>query len=106
MAESTQTLNRWIITRKAAVVLELLCGGEAVGVARRRGLSQVQLFTWRDRFLEGGQTALRTRRGQINSEQERQVRELERKVGQLIVEKWAVKKTDGLIRQRGRRLSG
>jgi hypothetical protein len=30
MAESTLTLNRWTITRKAAVVLELLRGGDAV----------------------------------------------------------------------------
>jgi len=103
MAESTRTLNRWTITRKAAVVLELLRGGEAAELARRYGLSQVQLFAWRDRFLEGGQAALKTRRGQLDAERERHVRELERKVGQLTLEKELLKKTDALIRQRGRR---
>jgi len=106
MAESTLTLNRWTTTRKAAVVLELLRGGDAVELARNHGLSQAQLYAWRDRFLEGGQAALKTRRGQIDSERERQVRELERKLGQLTVENEVLKKTDALIRQRGRRSPG
>ena len=63
MVESTRTVNRWTPTRKAAVVLELLRGGEVAELARKHWLSQAQLFAWRDRFLEGGQAALRTRRG-------------------------------------------
>ena len=106
MAESTRILNRWTPTRKAAVVLELLRGGDAVELARRHGLSQVQLFAWRDRFLQAGQAALRTRQGQAEQERDRQVRELERKVGQLTVENEILKKTDELIRQRGRRSNG
>ena len=39
MAESTLTRICWTITRKAAVVLELLRGGGAVEVARRYALS-------------------------------------------------------------------
>lgn len=103
MAESTRTVNRWTITRKAAVIVELLRGGDAVELARKHGLSQAQLFAWRDRFLEGGQAALRTRRQQGELERDRQVRALERKVGQLTVENEVLKKTDALIRQRGRR---
>jgi len=92
MTESTRTLNRWTPTRKAAVVLDLLRGGEAAELARSHGLSQAQLFVWRDRFLEGGQAALRTRRGQVALERDRQVRELERKVGQLTLENELLKK--------------
>ena len=106
MAESTRTLNRWTPTRKAAVVLDLLRGGDAIELARRHGLSQAQLFAWRDRFLEGGQAALKTRRGQVELERDRRVQELERKVGQLTVENEILKKTDELIRQRGRRSNG
>ncbi len=106
MPESTLIVNRWTPTRKAAVILELLRGGDAGELARKHGLSQAQLFVWRDRFLEGGQAALRTRRGQIALEQDRQVRELERKVGQLTLENELLKKTDALIRQRGRRSTG
>lgn len=106
MSESTLIVNRWTPTRKAAMVLDLLRGGDASELARRHGLSQAQLFAWRDRFLAAGQAALKTRRGQIDSERERQVRELERKVGQLTVENELLKKTDALIRQRGRRSNG
>lgn len=103
MTESTRTVTRWTPTRKAAVIVELLRGGDAVELARQHGLSQAQLFLWRDRFLEGGQAALKTRRGQVELERDRQVRELERKVGQLTLENEMLKKTDDLIRQRGRR---
>jgi len=103
MAESTRTVNRWTPTRKAAVILDLLRGGDAVELARKHGLSQAQLFAWRDRFLEAGHAALRTRQGRAAQERDRRVQELERKVGQLTVENEILKKTDGLIRQRGRR---
>ena len=106
MAESALQRNRWTPARKAAVVLELLRGGDAVEMARRHGLSQAHLFAWRDRFLEGGQGALKTRRVPREQEHERRVRELERKVGQLTLENDILKKTDVLIRQRGRRSSG
>ena len=106
MPESTLIVNRWTITRKAAVILELLRGGEAAELARTHGLSQAQLFLWRDRFLEGGQAALRTRRGQVALERDRQVRELERTVGQLTLEHALLKKPDELVRHRGRRSTG
>lgn len=106
MTESALQLNRWTPARKAAVVLELRRGGDAVEMARRHGLSQAQLCAWRERFLEGGQGALKTRRGRGEQAHERRVRELERKVGQLTLENEVLKKTDTLIRPRGRRSSG
>ena len=57
MAESTLAVNRWTLTRKAAVVLELLRSGDAVELARRHGLSQAQLFAWRDRWLAAARAA-------------------------------------------------
>jgi len=57
MAESTRTVNRWTPTRKAVVIVELLRGGDAVELASKHGLSQAQLFAWRDRFLQAGQAA-------------------------------------------------
>jgi transposase len=104
VAESVPKRNRWTQARKTAVVLELLRGGEAVELARRYGISQAELFSWRDRFLAAGQAALQTRRPRAELEQEQRVRALERKVGQLTLENELLKKTDELIRQRGRRL--
>lgn len=98
MPESTPTVHRWTITRKATVILELPRAGEAAELARKPGLSQGQLFVWRDRFLEGGQAALRIRRRQIAFERDHQVRELEREGGQLTLENARLKKPDELIR--------
>jgi transposase-like protein len=105
MAESTPKRNRWTQARKTAVVLELLRGGDAAELARKHGLSQAQLFSWRERFLAAGQAALKTRRGRAELEQEHRLHALERKVGQLTLENEVLKKTDALIRQRGRRLN-
>jgi transposase len=105
MAESTPKRNRWTQARKIAVVLEVLRGGEAAELARTHGLSQAQLFCWRDQFLAGGQAALKTRRARVELEQEQRLQALERKVGQLTLENEILKKTDELIRQRGRRSS-
>jgi transposase len=104
MAESAPQHPRWTQARKTAVVLELLRGGDAMELARTYGLSQAELFSWRDRFLAAGQAALQTRRPRAELEQEQRVRALERKVGQLTLENEVLKKTDALIRPHGRRL--
>lgn len=52
MAESTRTVIRWTPTRKTAVIVELLRGGDAVELARTHGLSRAQLCAWRDRFYQ------------------------------------------------------
>ena len=78
------------------VVLELLRGGDAPTISRSHGISQSQLFSWRDKFLEGGRAALRTRR---SSPQDSKIRQLERLVGRLTMEKEILKKTEE-IRQR------
>ena len=70
MPESTLIVKRWTPTRKAAVILDLLRGGDAVELARKHGLSQAQLFAWRDRFLEAGHAALRTRQGRAAQERD------------------------------------
>ena len=105
MAESAPKRPRWTQARKTAVVLELLRGGDATELARTYGLSQVELFGWRDRFLAAGQAAMNARRPRAELAQEQRVRTLERKVGQLTLENELLKKTDELIRQRGRRSS-
>jgi transposase-like protein len=105
MAESTPKRPRLTQARKTAVVLELLRGGDAMELARTYGLSQAELFSWRDRFLTAGQTALHTRRPRAELEQEQRVRALERKVGPLTLENEVRNKPHALIRQHGRRLN-
>ena len=72
--------------RKGEVVIALLKGGDAVELAREYGISQAELYGWRDRFLEGGQEALKTRRNGLEAARERKVARLERKIGEMAIE--------------------
>ena len=76
--------RRWTAKRKTEVVLELLRGVEAAHLARENGISQFQLFEWRDRFLEGGRLQLKFKRRKDPKEKE--IGRLERKVGQLTLQ--------------------
>ena len=93
MSTSPQTVRRWSSERKSQLVLKLLRGGDAAQLAREHGLSQAELYAWRDRFLEGGRTALKERRRREDGGQARLISTLERKVGQLTMENEILKKT-------------
>lgn len=76
--------SRWTAKRKTTVVLEFIRGAEVVQLARENGISQSQLFEWRDRFLEGGKAELKFKRRK--DPQEKEIGRLERKVGQLTLQ--------------------
>jgi len=76
--------SRWTAKCKTEVVLELLRGTEAAHLARENGISQSQIFEWRDRFLEGGKTELKFKRRK--DPKEKKIGRLERKVGQLTLQ--------------------
>jgi transposase len=84
-----------------AVVMELLRGGEAAEISRTHGISQSELFEWRDRFWEAGKESLKSR--SKDPERDKRVRHLERLVGRLTMENEILKKTEQM--QRRRRLS-
>lgn len=52
---------RWSPARKAAVVLAWLRGWDAGELAHLHGLTEAHLLAWVNRFLAGGQAALKTR---------------------------------------------
>lgn len=75
---------RWTAKRKAEAVLKLLRGADAAQTARENGISQAQLFKWRDCFLEGGMAELRAKRRK--DPRDKEIGRLERKVGQLTLQ--------------------
>jgi transposase-like protein len=64
--------------------LELLKGSNVVELARSNGISQNQLFQWRDRFHEAGKSELQVKRCKDPTEKE--IGRLERKIGQLTLQ--------------------
>lgn len=72
--------------RKKELVLLLLKGADAAELSRKHGVSQAELFRWRDRFLVAGQEVLKARRNGWVGGHEREIRRLQRKVGELTLE--------------------
>jgi transposase-like protein len=76
---------RWSAGKKTEVVLRLLRGESLEGLSRELQVEAHRLAAWRDDFLEGGKGALKGQRPD-RSPEDRQLREAERKIGQLTME--------------------
>ncbi len=76
---------RWSAGKKLDVVLRLLRGEKLDVLSRELGVEAHRIAAWRDDFLAGGKEALKGRRGPL-TEDDRQLREAERKIGELTME--------------------
>ena len=86
MADPKKTNGtRWSTSRKAELVLELLRGADVTELCRKNGISQAELYRWRDNFIEAGKKSLNFKRGR-KDDREKEISRLERKVGQLTVQ--------------------
>ncbi len=98
-ADKGEKIRRWSVKQKERVVLRLLRGEPLEVVTREEGVSAQQLVQWREDFLAGGRENLKSRPGDPN---ERQLREAERKIGELTM-KLELLEGKGQILRRGRR---
>src|ERR1043165_6095623 len=71
--ESSATAGggRWSAKRKVSVVLELLRGADLESTSRKYRVTAATLTEWRDRFLAGGETGLKTREADVEDEERR-----------------------------------
>ena len=80
-------VQRWTAKRRAALVMSILRGETSVQeAARKHGLTMAEIESWRDRFLLAAENALRTRPRDEEALKEEQIKKLERKVGQLVMD--------------------
>ena len=100
MEEREHEIQRWTAKRKAAVVLEVL-KGKTTGVeaCRKYGIRQSELEGWTKRFLEGGENSLRSNPREERAEYEARIKELQAKVGELVLERDVLKKRWAQIRE-------
>jgi transposase-like protein len=79
--------QRWTTKRKTALVLNILKGDlSSQEAARQNGLTVAEIEEWKDRFLLGAENALRTRPKDEEALKDEQIKKLERKVGQLVMD--------------------
>jgi hypothetical protein len=88
--------GRWSSRRKTEVVLRLLRGEDLDSVSRDIGVTAAALSGWRDRFLAGGQAAVRSREA---DERDLDIARMKAKIGEITME-------NELLRERARRAVG
>jgi transposase len=75
---------RWSAGKKMDVVLRLLRGEKLEELSRELGVEAHRIAAWRDEFMEGGKSSLKGKR--TVSEEDRRLRDAERKIGELTLE--------------------
>ena len=75
---------RWSAGKKMDVVLRLLRGEKLEELSRELGVEAHRIAAWRDEFLDAGRAGLKGKRA--TSEDDRRLREAERKIGELTLE--------------------
>jgi hypothetical protein len=85
--------GRWSSRRKTQVVLGLLRGEDLDSVSRKIGVTAAAMSGWRDRFVAGGQAAVRSREA---DERDGEIVRMQAKIGEITME-------NELLRERARR---
>lgn len=82
-----ETLKRWTAKRRVALVLEILRGETTTAeAARRHGLTVAEIEQWKERFLGGAENALRSRPLDDEALKDQEIKRLQRKVGELVMD--------------------
>jgi transposase len=82
--------NRWSASKKLDAVLRLLRGEKLEEVSREVRVEAHRLAAWRDEFLDAGREGLKGKRA--TTEEDRRLRDAERKIGELTLENEVWKK--------------
>lgn len=91
--EAATERGRWSSRRKTEAVLRVLRGEALDALSRELGVTAARLAHWRDQFLAGGQTAVRSRPADARDEA---LARLRAKIGELTME-------NELLRERAER---
>lgn len=91
--EAAAERGRWSSRRKTEAVLRLLRGEALDALSRELGVTAATLAHWRDQFLAGGQTAVRSRPADARDDE---LARLRAKIGELTM-------ANELLRERAER---
>lgn len=82
-----EPIKRWTAKRRSALVLNILQGETSVQeAARKHGLTVAEIEDWRNRFLAGAENNLRSRPRDEEAMRREEVKQLQRKVGELVMD--------------------
>ena len=93
--------RKWSVEEKMAIVLEGLKGERNVtDICREHKISQSQYYKWRDRFLEGGRSALSGSKNGSDAMYKDEIKRLQRIIGKQTVQIEILKKTEDMLQTR------
>jgi Protein of unknown function (DUF1153) len=95
-------IQRWTARRRMALVFSILKGEmtEEDG-ARRHGLTVAEIDDWKERVMLAAHNALRSRPRDADAIKDEQIRRLQQKVGELVVDVDLLKEALQTVRSQG-----
>ena len=94
-----KNFQRWTAKRKMELVLSLLKGEMTqVEACRQYDLKQSEVESWTETFLKSGEQGLKSNSKDQQLQHEKEVKELQAKVGELVMELDARKKLEALLK--------
>jgi transposase-like protein len=85
--EIPDDVQRWTAKRRVALVVSILKGETSVAeAARKHGLTVAEIEDWQERLVLGAENALRTRPKEDEALKDEQIKKLQRKIGELVVD--------------------
>jgi transposase-like protein len=66
--------GRWSAQRKVSVILEVLRGADLESTSRKDRVTAATLIEWRDRFLAGGEAALKSREVDVEDQEKQRLK--------------------------------
>ncbi|MCX7822544.1 MAG: transposase [Syntrophobacterales bacterium] len=92
--------SKWTAEEKMAIVLEGIKGSKSVAeLFREHNISQALYYRLRDKFLEGGKSAL-VNGSSIDSSYKAEIERLQNGVGKQAIQIEILKKTEELLRRK------
>lgn len=86
-APEPEKFERWTAQRKAAIILDVLKGKISVPeAARKYGFTQGEFREWTEEYHRAGVDALKVNRKGLEAEYRAEVKRLQAKIGELIME--------------------
>ena len=85
--------QRWTAQKKAEIILQIIKGeAKLVDVCRQNDLKQSEVVSWVNTFISSGTQGLKTNAKDQQVETERQIKDMQAKIGELVLELDARKK--------------
>jgi len=87
MTELPDDIKRWTAKRRSALVLSILRGETSEQeAARQHGLTVAEIEQWQEKFLSAAENALRARPKDEEGLKDQKIKQLQRKVGELVMD--------------------